>query len=92
MANEEFKKTSELVYSAPAGEWDFLANILIIVNEILKNYPDTNLELSRKEAIGFLATFKDEVLLSLLLDKRKMRLNEFLTKGFDFRGIKIRVS
>ncbi len=97
MANKEiFKRTSELDYVPPAGEWDYLANVSHIVNKLLTLYPNTNIELSTKEFGSFMAIFNGEVMVSLLLDKRfedkkRAGINSIFKEGFEFRGIKVRV-
>jgi len=93
---ELFSKPSELGYTPPCGEWDCLANITTIVSNLLNLYPDTNIELSKKEFQSFMTVLSGEVMTSILLDKRLINgrgfgINKILHEGFDFRGIKIRL-
>ena len=95
--NEElFKKTTELDYVPPLGEWSARCNISTIVSNLLFKFPNTNIELSQKEFSMFMAEYGYEVMTSVILDerlikKRGMGLNEIFSEGFDFRDIKIRV-
>ncbi len=87
----DFKKISELEYTAPEGGWDCTANVSWIISEILVRYPNVNFELSKREFIGLMSVFGYEVMVSALLDDRKLPLNEILRTGFDFRGIQMKI-
>lgn len=92
---EIFKKTSEFDYIPPEGGWDCLANVSYIMEYLLTKYPNTNLELNRKEFISLMSVFSNEILVSIIIDKNFRiggSLNKIFKNGFDFRGIKIRLN
>ena len=96
MDKEIYKNVNEFDYTPPEGGWECLANISYIVDHLLTKYPNTNLELNIKEFTGFMSVFNNEVMVSILLDKRLIEkkglgINKILREGFEFRGIKIRV-
>ena len=91
---EEYRKLSDLIsesnYSPPEGGMGVISNVEVILEYMFDKYPDINIELSKEEFSSFWQACKDEVLVALLLGKRNM--NKALSEGFDFRGIKIRIS
>jgi len=86
-----FKKLSELNYIQPIGGMECLANVNLIILNALEKVNGSNLEFDRKEFNSFFTFFKDEILISILLDEKKIPLNKKLLTGVDFRGIKIRL-
>ena len=95
----EFKKLAELYkelnYTPPEGGMECMANIWVIFSQILSKC-DYNIELDKKEFTGFMTTFGNEAMMSILLDKRfedkgRAGINSILREGIEFRGIMVRV-
>jgi len=96
MKKEEFKKTSEFDYISPEGGWECITNVSHIVGNLLTRYPNVNIELDKKEFLSLMSVFGNEILVSILLDKklgkRGLGINKIFREGFEFRGIRIRVA
>jgi hypothetical protein len=86
-----FKILKNINYTPPCGGMKVASNVDIIIRNLIKFFNIDKLEISKEEFQGLWSSSKDEILISFLLDRRKLSLNEFLNKGFDFRGIKIRI-
>lgn len=85
MTIEEFCAKYNIIL--PFGGMEYSANMEYIFDCILVRYTG-EIVLSRKEFINFFKVFKDELLVSMLLDGKKS-MNSYFKNGIEFRGIKV---
>jgi len=79
-------------FTPPAGEFIHPANVEYILSEIIDRGFCGEICLTRKEFTSFFIAMKDEVLVSMLLNKKEKGMNSHFEDGVEFRGIIIRIS